>query len=53
MIQHQNEEFFHMLQVGVNDVVLLPRFRRTGYASNQRTQVDHGTNLYIIEEDET
>ena len=27
-----------------------PAFRGTGYDTNQRTQLDFGSNLYIIEE---
>jgi len=30
---------------------MLPAFRGTGYDTNQRTQLDFGSNLYIIEED--
>ncbi len=32
---------------------LLPQFRGTGYDRNQRTLTDFGSDLYIIEEDET
>jgi alpha-galactosidase len=30
-------------------IVLLPLFRGTGYDQNQRTQLDYGSSLYIIE----
>ena len=30
-------------------IMLLPLFRGTGYDLNQRTQLDYGSNLYIIE----
>lgn len=33
-------------------VVLQPLFRGTGYDKNQRTQLDFGSNLYIIEAEE-
>lgn len=32
-------------------VTVLPLFRGTGYHKNQRTQLDFGSNLYIIEEE--
>ena len=32
-------------------IPLLPAFRGTGYDKNQRTQLDFGSNLYIIEEE--
>ena len=32
---------------------LMPLFRGTGYDTNQRTQGDFGSNLYLIEEDAT
>ena len=32
-------------------IPMLPAFRGTGYDANQRTQLDFGSNLYIIEED--
>ena len=32
-------------------IPLLLAFRGTGYDKNQRTQLDFGSNLYIIEED--
>jgi alpha-galactosidase len=32
-------------------LALLPLFRGTGYHKNQRTQLDFGSNLYIIEEE--
>ena len=32
-------------------IPMLPAFRGTGYDTNQRTQLDFGSNLYIIEED--
>jgi alpha-galactosidase len=31
-------------------IPMLPAFRGTGYDTNQRTQLDFGSNLYIIEE---
>jgi hypothetical protein len=33
-------------------VMLQPLFRGTGYDKNQRTQLDFGSNLYIIEAEE-
>lgn len=33
-------------------MMLLPLFRGTGYDKNQRTQLDYGSNLYVIELDE-
>ena len=33
-------------------IMLLPLFRGTGYDKNQRTQLDFGSNLYLIEADE-
>jgi alpha-galactosidase len=30
-------------------VMLLPLFRGTGYDANQRTQLDFGSNVYVIE----
>ena len=36
------------LQTGIP---MLPMFRGTGYDTNQRTQLDYGSNLYIIEEE--
>ena len=38
------------LQAGIP---MLPQFRGTGYDTNQRTQLDFGSNLYIIEEETT
>jgi alpha-galactosidase len=32
-------------------IPILPAFRGTGYDTNQRTQLDFGSNLYIIEEE--
>ena len=32
-------------------VMLLPLFRGTGYDQNQRTQLDYGSNIYVIEEE--
>ena len=32
-------------------IPMLPAFRGTGYDTNQRSQLDFGSNLYIIEED--
>lgn len=32
-------------------IPMLSAFRGTGYDTNQRTQLDFGSNLYIIEED--
>jgi hypothetical protein len=32
-------------------IPMLPMFRGTGYDTNQRTQLDFGSNLYIIEEE--
>jgi alpha-galactosidase len=32
-------------------IPLLPAFRGTGYDKQQRTQLDFGSNLYIIEEE--
>ena len=32
-------------------IPMLPAFRGTGYDTNQRTQLDFGSSLYIIEED--
>ena len=32
-------------------IPMLPAFRGTGYDTNQRTQLDFGSNLYIIEEE--
>lgn len=34
-------------------VRLLPLFRGTGYDENQRTLTDFGSDLYIIEEENT
>ena len=34
-------------------IPMLPAFRGTGYDTNQRTQLDFGSNLYIIEEEAT
>ena len=34
-------------------IPMLPAFRGTGYDTNQRTQLDFGSNLYIIEEETT
>ena len=33
-------------------IMLLPLFRGTGYDKNQRTQLDFGSNLYLIEAEE-
>ena len=34
----------------MSGIPMLPAFRGTGYDKNQRTQLDFGSNLYIIEE---
>ena len=33
-------------------IMLLPQFRGTGYDPNQRTQLDYGSNIYIIQAEE-
>lgn len=35
----------------MSGIPMLPAFRGTGYDTNQRTQLDFGSNLYIIEEE--
>ena len=32
-------------------IPMLPAFRGTGYDDKQRTQLDFGSNLYVIEEE--
>ena len=34
----------------LSGIPMLPAFRGTGYDKNQRTQLDYGSNLYIVEE---
>ena len=45
---HQGNATGSALMAGIP---MLPAFRGTGYDTNQRTQLDFGSNLYIIEED--
>ena len=45
---HQGSATGSALMAGIP---MLPAFRGTGYDTNQRTQLDFGSNLYIIEED--
>ena len=45
---HQGTATGTALQSGIP---MLPGFRGTGYDTNQRTQLDFGSNLYIIEEE--
>ena len=45
-------EGYHVTGAALNSGIrLLPLFRGTGYDTNQRTQGDFGSNLYIIEEE--
>ena len=37
----------------LSGIPMLPSFRGTGYDKNQRTQLDFGSNLYIIQEEST
>ena len=45
---HQGTASGSALMAGIP---MLPSFRGTGYDTNQRTQLDFGSNLYIIQED--
>ena len=45
---HQGKAGGGALEAGIP---MMPAFRGTGYDTNQRTQLDFGSNLYIIEED--
>ena len=45
---HQGAATGSALMAGIP---MLPAFRGTGYDTNQRTQLDFGSNLYIIQEE--
>ena len=46
MVDNRELELGSALTAGIP---MLPAFRGTGYDANQRTQLDYGSNLYIIE----
>ncbi len=47
---HQGKASGGALEAGIP---MLPMFRGTGYREDQRTQLDFGSNIYIIEEENT
>lgn len=46
--EHQGTASGNALMAGIP---MLPAFRGTGYDANQRTQLDFGSNVYVIEEE--